>query len=262
MKKIDYFTILCIFISMLAINACSREIPTDLTDKEPTASSDPTSLSRISTQLAASSFQELAYYSDIVVIGQIISKEQIINTARDPSNPTKPDPRFFSINQVYSVKVDSILEGESKNILLLVHNQGLLKTAPDVTPTIAEIESEIDRNIQKTFIPLSLDTRYIFFLKILDKISYDLNGYKSTELYAGVAEPWRFKITSDDLVVPETLFPDMDMCFPRISVKEVGVLVETSSDTYSRQDAHPCKDPYPLPLTITTDPSDIQTPYP
>jgi len=162
MKKSSNFNMLVAFSLLLAIHACNSGIPTNLMTEPETLTPVPT-VYRISSQIAASSIQELAYYSDIIVVGQIVSKEKIINTARDPSDPTQPDPRFFSIGQVYKVEAERVLKGESIKHLLVLQNQGLLATTSSMRPNSVEIESEINRNEQKTFLPLSLNTRYIFF---------------------------------------------------------------------------------------------------
>ena len=262
MKKMLNFTTLIAFLSLLAVSACSQVTSTDqiIYEKETSAPS-PTVISKISSQIAASSIQELAYYSDVIIIGQVVSKEQIINTARNPGDPTQPDPQFFSINQVYKVEVESVLKGKSSKTLLVVQNQGRLITTSDIRPTSAEIESEINRNAQNTFVPLSLDIRYVFFLRVLDKISYDLGGYKSTDLFAGVVEPWRFRITSDRFVIPETLLPDANLCFPSKNLDDVEAIIEVNSSTYTPGYNNPCNSPYPSPLTNPPNSSEL-TPYP
>jgi hypothetical protein len=217
---------------------------------------------RISSLLAASSIQELAYFSELVVIGQVISKEQIINTARDPNDPTKTDPRFFSINQVYKVAVDSILKGESANTILIVQNQGLLRTTTDMKPPFAEIQREAARNEQKTFIPLTLNAQYIFFLRRLDQVSYIVDGYQSTDLYAGVAEPWRFRIALDGAVAPETLLPNMNLCFPQKSLDEITATIKMSGQSYRPDENNPCAQPYPPPSANAPEAALTQTPYP
>src|SRR4030067_1446910 len=183
MKKTLLSNILVMGYIVLAISACGESRTRDSSADNLLALTPlPTTMYRISSQIASSSIQELTSYADLVVIGQPVTKEGYINTARDPNDLSKPDPRFFSINQIYMVEIEQIIKGESPKTLLVAQNQGLLNLETVTDPTIYDIEYEVRRNENKTFIPLSLNTRYLFFLRILDKENYDLNGYKSASI--------------------------------------------------------------------------------
>jgi hypothetical protein len=175
----------------------------------------------ISSQVVASSIQELAHFADLIVIGQVVSKEKVINTARNPQDLSQPDPRYYSINQVYKVEVEKVIKGGDLKSLLVVQNQGFLSLTADQSPSLSEIEGEVHRNNQKTYIPLSLNKRFFFFLRVLDKVNYDLDGYQSADLYAGVAEPWRFEITGNGSVIPETLLSGTQKNFPSNNLETV-----------------------------------------
>lgn len=239
---------------VLAISACSKSWTSEApVNNFPTLTPMPTTMSMISSKIASSSIQELTHYADLVVIGQPVTKEGIINTARDPNNLSKPDPRFFSINQLYKVEIEQILKGESLKVLLVAQNQGLLSLDTIANPTVSDIEYEIRRNKNKTFIPLSLNTRYLFFLRILDEANYDLNGYKSASIYAGVAEPWRFEITADGTVIPETLLPRLSQYFPS---EPLELVIEAMNEPYVPGQN---MSPYPPP---SANESHLGTPYP
>jgi len=102
-------------------------------------------------------------------------------------------------------------------------------------------------------IPLSLNTRYLFFLRILDKENYDLNGYKSASIYAGVAEPWRFKINADETVNPETLLTRLYQYFPPQTLESIVEAMDQSYTPGQKINAYP---PPQVEAPL------IQTPYP
>jgi len=200
---------------LLSGSACTVLRPIDsITNHSPALTPFPTTITRISSKIASSSIQELFYYADVVVIGRVVSKKAIVNTARNPSDLSEADSRFYSINQIYQVEFDQILKGQPPKALLVVQNQGILTLDATSTPDSKDIEAEVKRNDQITFIPLSSTKQYLLFLRILDKMNYKIGEYKSTELYAGVAEPWRFEIMLDGTIVPETLMSGLEYYFP------------------------------------------------
>lgn len=247
---------------MFTASACSNTTTITLPTEQGTTLTPDSTIQRISSQLAASSIQELAHYSDVIAVGQVVSKEQIINTARDPDHPTQPDPRFFSINQVYPVNVESILKGDAQKSLLVAQNQGLLAIPSDSKPKSTDIENEIRRNENVTFIPLSMNTRYLFFLRILDKTGHDIDGYKSSELYAGVAEPWRFRVNPDGSLTPETLLSGLNSCLSLQTLTSIeAILADLEQNTYIPGYNY-CTDPYPLPSTSSSVQPSQSIPYP
>ena len=151
------------------------------------------------------------------------------------------------------MEVEKVIKGGTFKSLLLLQNQGSLTLTSNTEPSIAEIESEIQRNEQKTFTPLSLEKRYLFFLRVLDKTTYDLDGYSSSNLYAGVLEPWRFEITDDGVVIPETLLPGIGALFPSISLEAV---LEAISQPYVPGQV---SNPYP---DASAQETQSQVPYP
>jgi len=264
MKKAHYFTMLIAFFLLLAVNACSNATPANLAIEEHITPTPIDTIERYSSsvQIVASSFQELVYYSDMIVVGQVVSKEQIINTARDPGDLTQPDPQLFGITQFYSVTVESVLKGEPVTSLLVGQHQGYLEITSDTGPTSAEIEAEITRNEQITFTPLSLNTRYLFFLRIAAVEGDDLDGYESTDLYAGVLEPWRFRITSDEFLIPETHLWGTNSCVLQETLQNIDVIIIDVSDGAYTPDNNICIDPYPPPATNFPELPGGLTPYP
>ncbi len=262
MKKINKFTRWITFLILFTASACSNSTTITLPTEQSTTLTPDSTIQRISSQLAASSIQELAHYSDIIAIGQVVSKEQIINTARDPDHPTQPDPRFFSINQVYQVKVENILKGGAPKTLLVAQNQGLLAIPSNTKPTSTDVESEIRRNENITFVPLSMNIRYLFFLRILDKAGYDIDGIKSTELYAGVAEPWRFRVNPDGSLTPETLLSGLNPCLSQQTLASIEAILTDLDQNAFIPGYNYCNNPYPLPSTDSSEQPSESIPYP
>ena len=173
-----------------------------------------TSVISFSSQPGASSIQELTHYAGIVAIGKVVGKGEIINTARDPNDPSKPDSRFYSINQIYQVEIEKVIKGDDLKNLTLLQNQGLLHLTPGKALSSTEINEEIRKNELKSYVPITLEQRYLFFLRVLDDTTYDLDNYKSSELFSGVMEPWRFVVTDTGMVIPETLLNGIKSTFP------------------------------------------------
>jgi hypothetical protein len=96
------------------------------------------------------SIPELSTKSDLIIIGQATATKEIINTARIPDDPTKPDPECFSIGQIYEIRVDDHLKGSSAKIIYVPQHQGFLST-PSGPPTVEQIAeaqkayAELDR---------------------------------------------------------------------------------------------------------------------
>jgi hypothetical protein len=139
------------------------------------------------------------------------------------------------------VRVDQTLKGEKFDSVLVAQRQGSIRLDSGEIPDAAKIEEEVKHNAQKTFIPLSENTQYLLFLRILDKADYELDGYKSASLYAGAMEPWLFVVNADKSVVPETLVAGLGACFPRRSFEEI---IEDMEKPYIPR---PCENPYPAP---------------
>lgn len=251
MRHSFFITVFLLSCLVIAVYGCTNK---STTDARATSTTIPSTAYTISSQVIATSIQQLTHYADIVAIGRIVSKEKVVNSARDPSDPTKPDTQYYSINRVYKVEVEQVIKGEKLQSLLLAQYQGSLPLTSGKEPSTAEIESEIQRNEQKTFIPLSFEKHYLFFIRILDKLNYDMNGYSSSDLYGGVLiEPWLFEITDTGMVVPETLLSRPEEFFPPLAL---NAFLEAISQPYV-----PGQIPNPYPGAPIED-DQMQTPYP
>jgi hypothetical protein len=245
MKNREDFLLPFILIGVLLVSGACAVPSTD--DASPDIPIDTPYTYITTSQVASSSFQELAQYADIVVIAKVISEEAVINTARDPGDPSKPDTRLFSITPVYTIEVEQFIKGRGANTLNLVQNQGIIiLDAQGTRPSPAEIDAVIQENEGQVFISLSQDKRYLMFLRILDEADYEVDGYRSGSLYAGVAEPWRFEITPEEVVVPETVLTDLRQQFPP---QPLGDVIEKVNQPFAPgQGVGPYPSPSPEPL--------------
>ena len=88
---------------------------------------------------------------------------------------------------------------------------------------------------------------------MLDSAKYEIDGYRSSELYAGVMEPWRFIINDQGMIAPETLLGGIDQYFPPQDL-------EYFLDAVGQTDV-PGQSSYPYPEPGGGE-IQIQTPYP
>ena len=103
-----------LFMSMVLLvftTSCSVEETPIETDKPSAAQEEKTVVESIGSYVVYPTFADLAFNSDIIVIVQAKSTLDIVNTARDIDDHSKPDPNYFSIGQVYELKIESYLSG-------------------------------------------------------------------------------------------------------------------------------------------------------
>ena len=84
--------------------------------------------------------REIIARSSLVVIGTVSSRGEIVNYAKDPNDPTKPDPNLiFHIGQVYHITVESYLKGQGGSNVDLVAQEGVI-ASPDMHKTPLNFE--------------------------------------------------------------------------------------------------------------------------
>ena len=110
--------------------------------------------------ITANSYADLVKMSTLIAIGRVIKTENIINMARDPSDPTKPDNQVFIVGQVYQVHIKQFLKGKEGDVLYIVQREGFL--GPSMSKTEADIEKA---KTNEDYIPLSLDKDYFNVLR-------------------------------------------------------------------------------------------------
>jgi hypothetical protein len=112
--------------------------------------------------LVVTTLSQLAAPSSLVVIGKVSGLGEIVNEARDPNDPSKPDSHLFIVGQIYHLTVESYLKGQGSNNLDFVATEGVLTaTDPLNTPTSQYFEQA---KAKDQHIPLVIGERYLLFL--------------------------------------------------------------------------------------------------
>ena len=192
-------------------------------------------------------FKEIVDNSQVILIGQPTSTKGILNTARNPNDPTKEDTHFFSISQVYEVKVENYLLGTGANTIYVIQNQGFIASSPK---DLTETELEQVRKNSNT-LPLSLGTRYIMFLVNSD---YAYGNFQKEALLYGTGQPWRFEITDSGCVQLTVDVKELNRYFPSEPLDE---FVKFIQDPTSFPEI-----PYPAPARLDKCVPETINPYP
>jgi len=218
-------------------------------------------------QIVRSSFSELGHYADAIVIGEVVNEiDGYINTARDPSNISKPSSSLFNIGKVYKVKVEEYLKGADENTIFVVQRIGSMLLDRGMDPIN---RSDIDRALAggKGITPLQSGVKYLLFLY---SRSYDIKEFSQGPLYSSLEEPWRFTINENDTVIIESsLVEKLTSYFPDKPSDKVIAEINTPFvlPTRARQPTPAKTTPYPAPVDSTLSESDAVnkggvTPYP
>lgn len=152
-------------------------------------------------------FKEIVDRSSAIVIGWPTSTKGVVNTARDPKDPTRQDPNYFGIGQVYEVQVDRYLKGNGPDLIYVIQNEGLI---PSKSKEVTEDEVVQAKKLSNT-LPLTIGDQYIMFLSA-SEFSYD--NFSKDGLFIGRGHPWRFEVTSSECVQPEDALTVVIRYFP------------------------------------------------
>jgi hypothetical protein len=178
------------------------------------------------------SYREIVNQSDAIVIGRPTRAKEILDTARDPNDPTRPDPNHFGVGQVYEVQVDGYLKGDGPLSIAVIQNHGLISTK---TKELTEDDFEQARKRER-ILTLATGRRYVMFLVFSE---YDLDDYPKGELLIGRGHPWRFEITGSGCVRLEDELPEMERYFPAQPLDEFVKFIQDPGSFPG--------DPYPAP---------------
>ncbi|MCG8353009.1 MAG: hypothetical protein MI924_35035 [Chloroflexales bacterium] len=159
--------------------------------------------------LIAASFKDLADRSTHIVVGQIVSKDDTINMARDVNDINQAASDVLGLGQKYTVEVERYVKGQGDNTLIMVQPEAFLSSRmPKTAAAIAQARAAypyIEPDPKKT---------YLFFLD-------PLGGFAAQQYFGGVAHPSRFEITSTAEVIPETAVDGAVRVFPSRPLAEV-----------------------------------------
>lgn len=171
----------------------------------------------IMSYVTANSIKELVNEAELIVVGRVEKVDEIVNTARDPQDPTQPDPNLFGVGQVYYIHVEQYLKGDGPELINLIQNEGL------ITPEMSEADQTVEiAREQSNYIPLSSEKRYVLFLKHAWELT-------DREYYVGILEPWRFEISDEGIVNSESPWLNADEHFPSQPVVDFISQVEQQS---------------------------------
>jgi hypothetical protein len=247
------------------ISACSPSTNTiTLTNL---STEQPIIVESSSSMVIHASFPELAYYSDIIVIARPISAVDIVNTSRDVTDDSKPDPNQFSINVVYELEIEEYLVGDGPETILLAQNQGRITQTKGRTPSPNEIRQVALSGRQSKNPPLRLGTKYLMFLRNPDAEDYAFDGYRSSynasDLYSLLLPPRAFNLANPNCVYPELPIMGYISSFPPMPLNDIIVEMEKPFDP---QDPA-ASIPYPAPeisedcLYLRVTPAPYPRPY-
>lgn len=201
-------------------------------------------ISESASTIIIPSFYELASYSDIVIIGRIRSEAGVINTARDPKDNSKPDPRFFTVVQIYLVEVEKYIKGNGLELIYLGQKQG--KFVYGSTPSPDEISQVRLSSANKIYTPLSSSKNYLMFLRSIEVWEdYQVAGLESGNLYVRTANPWLFDATDQKRVNVVEMLNGIEKMFPP---KSLSAIIELMNNPEMIQPTTPYPGPLESPL--------------
>ena len=134
------------------------------------------------TYVTANSLSELAGDSTLIVIGTTSEAEPREERVpgRLPGDPSRPDPNYTMIGNVYEVEVERYLRGEGDATLRIIQSIGFDAIVPG-PPNMPDRLTQ-GRN-DSLGVRLGKSSRYLLFLREFE----DVPG-----LWTGTAEPYRF----------------------------------------------------------------------
>lgn len=165
-----------------------------------------------SAYVTAASVEDLVNESSLVVIGTVTSANpnRLEIPGKLPSDPSRPDPNYTGVAQVYEVTVERNLKGAAGSTIRVVQFEGSIIS---IGGQVREIPAE------SASYPLTSRTRYLLFLTPQGQVS---------GLWLGTAQPFRFALSnglaraeSPDGQIME-LFPDRP---ESVLVKEIETVI-------------------------------------
>jgi hypothetical protein len=180
--------------------------------------------------ITASSFQELARQSPLIVIGQVTEIGEAINAGRDV-NEARPATPYYDIEQIYKFQIERFLKGRGD-------------PSDNATLNILVFEGWEE--------PMVPGTRYLLFLDLSSSFPPE------KQYYVGAMHPWMFSLTNPDYVMTEDPCDWVDQNFPSQPLADILWQIENPDIPYVRPTATPfILTPNPMP-----DPGLYPPPYP
>ena len=159
---------------------------------------------------------KLVAHSTLIVIGRTASddpREERIQ-GRDPNDPSRPDPNYATIGNVYDIRVERFLKGIGVETLSVVQPIGYEAFVPGPPNTPGRLTRGRDTTPN---LLLQKSSRYLLFLR---------ENEHAPGLWIGTAQPYRFTLSGGTAMV-ESPVKALDSRFPDRTVVELVSLVES-----------------------------------
>ena len=235
-----YVSTATLVLSLLFLASCSQiKTPTIDTTYEPVKTAVEVVVEESSSVLIPT-FYDLSQISDIVIIGQVLSDVGVINTARNPKDNSKPDPRFFTVASVYEVEVEEYLIGEGPDIIYLVQWEGDIYHGK--TPSPEEIEQARLAAENKIYTSIRTNIEYLMFLRSIEVWEdFNIAELEQGNLFIRTANPWLFDATDQRSVFVVDTLNDIGKIFPPQPLADIIKLMNSPQMV-------PVSTPYPAPV--------------
>ena len=202
--------------------------------------------------VTANSLGELVEESTLIVIGTTADAEPREERVpgRLPGDPSRPDPNYTMIGNVYEVAVERYLRGEGDTTLQIIQSVGFDAIVPG-PPNMPDRLTQ-GRN-DSPGVRLGKGSRYLLFLREFE----DVLG-----LWTGTVEPYRF-LLKNDMAQVESPVGNVGGEFPSRSEDELVSLVEELVFASLPYDLPQSGGPVPAATsTSTSSPAPAPTPAP
>ena len=139
----------------------------------------------VGSYITVGSIEDLVRQSEVIAVGTVVKvADKHFNTARNPLDHSQPASDLTIVGTIYEVQVEQYLKSDGDSPLRIVQSEDIV-----LSSALSEGE-EVTVQVSDGFTPLTVGGRYIFFLRL----SEPYPDAPFSELYHGVAEPWRFRL--------------------------------------------------------------------
>lgn len=150
----------------------------------------PPSCGTVSYVVNVKSLQERAALAEVIVVGDIVALGEVINSAFQVGDRTKPANDLFGVGQEYVFQVQRYIKGAGPNELVLLNDEGTVRLPPEKV-TAQDIAQAKLCNVNP---PFKQATTYLLFL---NTIRY----HNGKDYYYKAELPSRYIIQADDQVM-------------------------------------------------------------
>jgi hypothetical protein len=157
----------------------------------------------------------------IVLTGKVVGKGQVFNGARDPNDPTRLKADWYTIIQLYRVKVDQYIKGTGPDEIWVRQMEGDLdSTVPHSLVNIRAAQSKHDH------VPLENGKRYAFLIS--EKVLVRELGNLETYVQAP-NPPKRFILNDDGTAEVQATSASVKSQYPKQKTTELETKLKAAS---------------------------------